>query len=134
VVADRGVVVNQFFAGIDGPRRADPDRLVRDLDPAIGRARVIDEPGDVAADERAAAPGPVDPEDPEAALLQILRLAPVARLAVANELAGVVDDPLVLVDGLDREDTVAVKTRAPANDLWKFRIGHAHGSYNTSAD
>src|SRR5262249_44221316 len=41
------VVVGQLFALLNLPAGADPDRLVDHFEPAVGRARVIHEPGDV---------------------------------------------------------------------------------------
>src|SRR5262245_23949527 len=62
--ADDGVVVGQLFAALDRPGGADPDRLVDNLKPAVGRAGMVDEARDVAADVRVAAPRAVDVEDP----------------------------------------------------------------------
>jgi hypothetical protein len=74
---------------------------------------VVDEPGVVAADVGVAAPGAVDAEHPDAALAKVAILA-VHALLVRDQLARVVDDPLVLVDGLEREDPEAVQLRLPA--------------------
>src|SRR5262245_43234000 len=54
VVPHRGVVVGQLFTRLDPPGRADPDRLVHDLEPAVGLAGVVDEAGDIAVDGRVA--------------------------------------------------------------------------------
>src|SRR5262249_50754375 len=54
-LADDRVVVGELFAFADVPAGANPDRLVHHLEPAVRRARVVDEPCDVAADVRVAA-------------------------------------------------------------------------------
>src|SRR4051812_41467358 len=80
VVADGRVVVGQLFPGRDAAGCANPDRLPRDLEPAVGAAGVIDEAGDVAPHRSVTAPCAIDPEHPDAALLEVSRLA---RRAVA---------------------------------------------------
>src|SRR4029079_8131376 len=105
------VVVGQLFAGLDPARRADPDRLVDDVDPAIRLAGVIDEPRDVAADVGVPAPLAIHAEHPDAALAELAVLARLALL-VGDQLSGVVDDPLVLVDRLDGEDPEAMQSGA----------------------
>src|SRR5262249_7256115 len=95
-LANRAVVVAQFLAAADDAGGADPDRLVDDLEPAVRCAGVVDEPRDVPAHVRVAAPHAVDAEDPDAALLQVLIFARVELFAVADELAGVVDDARAL--------------------------------------
>src|SRR5262252_2964117 len=79
-VADDGVVVGQLFAALDRARGLDPDRLVDDLERAVRRAGVVDEPRDVAADVGVAAPRAVDLEDPGAAVGEVARLARFAYL------------------------------------------------------
>src|SRR5205814_9580331 len=101
LLAVGGVVVGELLALPDRFRRPDPDGLVDDLDPAVRPAAVIDEACDVAADGGISAPPPVDAEYPDAAARQIPCLAGLA-VPVPYELAGVVDDPLVLVDRLVR--------------------------------
>src|SRR5262245_57420575 len=115
--ADDRVVVRQLLASANRPRRLDPDRLVDDLEVAVGRARVVDEPRHVAADVGIPAPRAVHAEDPGAAFREIPRLARLALPVVANQLAGVVDDARVLRDGLAGEDAEAVYRRAPAGYL-----------------
>src|SRR4029079_11880841 len=114
--ADDRVVVGQLFTLADVAAGAGPDRLVDHLEPAVRGARVVDEPRDVAADVRVAAPVAVDAEHPDAALGEIPLLALLA-LAVVDQFAGVVDDPRVLPDPLPREHAVAVHCRLAANDL-----------------
>ena len=107
-LADDRVVVGQLLAAAYVPRGADPDRLVDDLEPAVRRAGVIDEPGDVAADCRVAAPGAIDAKDPDAALLPVALFARFTRLVIADQLTGVVDDAGVLRDRLRGEHAVSV--------------------------
>src|SRR4029079_8387524 len=121
VIADRRVVVGQLLARIDVARGADPDRGVDDFDPAVRRAGVVDEARDVAADGGVAAPAAVDAEDPDAALLQVARLARAAA-AVRNQLARVIDDAAVLVDGLGGEDAVPVQVGSTAHDLGQLDV------------
>ena len=118
VVADRAVIVGQLFTGFDPARGADPDGLVDYLRPAVRRARMVDETGDVAADGRIAAPDSIDPVDPDAPLRQVLDLAAGAVL-VPYELTGIVDDALVLVDRFGREYAEPVQLRFFANDPGK---------------
>ena len=127
------VVVGQLFARLDVARRADPDRLVDDVDPAVRLARVVDEPRDVAADVGVAAPVAVDPEHPDAALAQVAILAALALL-VGDELAGVVDDALVLVDGLDGEDAKAVQLRILRGGFSEGRQDEACSEAQTVVD
>ena len=91
------------------PVRAD------DLEPAVRRARVVDEARDVAADGRVAAPAAVHTEDPDAAVGEVARLARLA-FVVPDELARVVDDARVLSDPLDGEHAEAVHRRSAADD------------------
>ena len=93
---------------MDRAARTNPDRLVHDREIAVRRARVVDEPREVAADVRVAAPGAVDAEDPDAAVLEIAFLTRFAFDAVSDQFAGVIDDPRVFVDGFGREHAVAV--------------------------
>src|ERR1700733_9034350 len=44
------VVIGQFLAPPDPARRPDPDRAAENVDVAVGPARMVDEPGVVAAD------------------------------------------------------------------------------------
>src|SRR4051794_16305850 len=125
VVPHRRVVVGQLFAGPDATRGTDPDGRAGHLEPAVGPAGVVDEAGDVAADRRVTAPRAIDPEDPDAALFEVARLARRA-VAVANHLAGVIDDPRVLRDRLGREHAVPVQLRAAANDPGKWLRGARH--------
>ncbi len=74
-----------------------------DFDPAVRPAGVVDEARDVAADRRVAAPAAVHAEDPDAAFSEVPFLSSLA-LGIADQFAGVVDDPSVLVDRLERED------------------------------
>ena len=60
----------------------------------------------------------IDPVDPDAALLQVRDFAAGAVL-VAHQLAGIVDDALVLVDRLGREHAEPMKLRFFANDPGK---------------
>src|SRR5262249_41663585 len=92
------------------------DRLVDDLEPAVRRARVVDEPRDVAPDVGVAAPGPVDAKHPDAAVGEVALLALLA-FVVAHQLAGVVDDPRVLRDPLGGKDSEAVNGRSASDDL-----------------
>ena len=101
------VVVGQLFARLDPPRGPDPDRRADHLEPAVRPAGVVDEPGDVAANCGVTAPRAVDPEYPDTPVFEVTRLARCA-VAVANQLAGVVDDPRVLLDGLCGKDAVAM--------------------------
>jgi hypothetical protein len=84
---------------------------------------MIDEPGDVATDRRVAAPVPVDPEHPDAALLEVARLTRLTLFVVAQELAGVIDDPGIFRNRLSGEDAVAVNGRASSNDVWQAASG-----------
>ena len=86
---------------------------------------MIDEAGDVAADGGVAAPGAIDPEHPDASLCEVSLLARPA-VAIAHQLAGVVDDARVLGDRLGGEHAVAVQLRPAADDLreWLWRAGH----------
>src|SRR3954471_8819 len=131
--ADRAVVVGELFACADPARRPDPDGAAVDLEPAVRPARVIDEPRDVAADVRVAAPSTVDPERPDAAFRQIPLLALRAD-GVRNQLSRVVDNPPVLIDRLSGEDAEAVEERSPAyqsqQPSW---FGHAVSGYRRAA-
>src|SRR5262249_42135103 len=111
---DRGVV-GELFAFADVAFGADPDRLVHDLEPAVRRARVVDEPPDVAAELCVAAPGPVDAEPPDAAAGEVALLALLA-LVVAHQLAGVVDDPPVLRNPLGGEHAESMDCRSAPGD------------------
>src|SRR5581483_2961725 len=123
---DRLVVVGELFTAADVPRRLDPDGLVDHFEVAVRRARVIDEPRDVAADVRVAAPRAVDAEHPDASLGEISFLARLARLVVADQLAGVVDDACVLRDRLGGEHAIPVHRRSTARDLrQRLRASHA---------
>src|SRR5262249_20709613 len=82
-LADRRVIVGQFFAAADRPRCADPDRLVGDLEATVWRTGVIDEARDVAVDGGVTAPCAVDPEHPDAPLLAVPLLPRLAFLVVA---------------------------------------------------
>src|SRR5262249_19692367 len=84
-VADHAVVVGQLLAPTDVASGPDPDRLVDDFEVAVRVTRVVDEPRDVAADVRVAAPDAVDAEDPEFALCAIGLLARVACVVVADQ-------------------------------------------------
>src|SRR5262245_17724009 len=106
-VADRGVIVRQLFALSNRLRRADPDCRIDDLEPAVGMTRMIDEPRDVPADRGVTTPRAVDPEDPDATLIEVALLARLA-VPITNELAGVIDDSRVLRDGFVGEDAEAV--------------------------
>src|SRR5512138_1634227 len=90
--ADDRVVVGQLLAPANGTSRLDPNRLVDDLEAAVRRARVVDEPRDVAADGRVAAPGSVDAKHPDAAFGEIPLFTGLAVGIVSDQLAGVVDD------------------------------------------
>src|SRR5262252_1253906 len=125
-LADDRVVVGELFAFADVASRANPDRLVHHLEPAVRRARVVDEPRDVAADLRVAAPVPVHAEHPDAALGEVPLLALLA-LVVAHQLTGVVDDPRVLRDPLGCEDAEAVNRRSPSDDLRQRRFAFHSG-------
>src|SRR5262245_8172407 len=114
--ADDRVVVGQLFAPADIAPGADPDRLVYYLEPAVRRARVVDEPRDVAADVRIAAPVPVHPEHPDTALGEVPLLALFA-FVVAHQLAGVVDDAAVLRNMLRREHAVSMDRRSAPDDF-----------------
>src|SRR5262249_40429199 len=118
-LANRAVVVAQFLAAADDAGGADPDRLVDDLEPAVRCAGVVDEPRDVPAHVRVAAPHAVDAEDPDAALLQVLLFARVELFAVADELAGVVDDARALRDRFGGEHALPVHGRVAADDTVK---------------
>ncbi len=113
--AIRLIVVGQFLARLDGLRRADPDDVVDDLRVAVGRAGVVDEPGEVAVDRAVDHPARVEAEAPDPSLIEILRLAP-AALLVGDLLALVVDNALVLGDALGRKHPPAMQLRpAPCN-------------------
>ena len=108
--------------------RANPDRFVDDLKVAVRRARVVDEPRDVTADGGVTAPRAIDPEHPDAAVGQVSLFAGFAVGVVSDQLASVVDDARVSLDGLYSEDAVAMHVRTPARDLRKpgsFRHSHA---------
>ena len=77
---------------------------------------MVDEPRDVAVHGGITAPGAVDSKDPDAPFGEIPGFA-CATPAIAHELAGIVDDPFVLVDWFSREYAVAVQLRAVADDL-----------------
>ena len=81
---------------------------------------MIDEPRDIAADCRVAAPDPIDSVDPDSTLLQIPHFARSAVL-VPDQLTCVVDDALVLVDWLGGEHAEPVEPGTPADDA---RKGH----------
>jgi hypothetical protein len=124
-IADDFVVVGEFFTTPDGARRADPDRFVDDLEPAVGCARVIDEPGDVATDRRVAAPRPVDPKDPDAALSQVALFTRLARIVITQQLAVIVDDAGILRNRLGRKHAVSMNGGFAADDFRKSRAsGH----------
>jgi hypothetical protein len=101
------VVVGQLFTGLDSPGRANPDRLIDDVDPTVGLAGVIDESRDVAVNVGITAPRAIDTKHPDATFAQVAILA-VQALFVRDQLTGVIDDPLVLVDWVDREYAEAV--------------------------
>src|SRR5437763_15474341 len=69
------IIVGELFASADVAPGADPNRLVDDLEPAVRRAGVVDEPRDVCAGVRIAAPGAAHPVDPDPALGEIPFLA-----------------------------------------------------------
>src|SRR3954469_23456579 len=115
LLADGCVVVGELLARADVPRRADPDRLIHYLEPAVGPARVVDEPRDVAADCGVAAPRPVDAKHPDAPFGEIPLLARFA-VAVPDQLARIVDDARVLRDRFAREDAETVEFRAPPRE------------------
>ena len=69
---------------------------------------MVDEPRDVAADRSVAAPGPVDAEDPDAAVLKVAFFASLAVGVVAQQLSGVVDDARIATDGLGGKDAVSM--------------------------
>ena len=77
VVADRRVVVGQLLARRECKREARIQIVgADDLEPAVRPARVVDEAGDVPADGGVAAPAPIHPKDPDAALREIALFAP----------------------------------------------------------
>ena len=117
------VVIGQLFARLDITRRADPDRLrlADDVAVTIRFTGVIDESGDVAANVRIAYPAAIHGETPDAPLLQIPGLASQALLVI-DQLASVIDDACVLVNGLESEYAPAVDSRAAAHDSRKFRF------------
>ena len=94
---------------------------------------MVDEPRDVAADRRVTAPPAVDAEDPDASLRQVAFLARLA-VAVAHELAGIFDDPLVLIDRFGGEDAEVVDLRAAADNFRKRqRFRHLHALQSARA-
>src|SRR5919112_6199015 len=94
VIADGHVVVGQLLSAANEARRADPDCGVDHFEPAVGRAGVIDEAGDVAAGVGVAAPGAVHAKHPDAAVGEVARLARRAA-RVRDQLARVIDDAAV---------------------------------------
>ena len=130
MVPFRPVVVRQLLAGANRARRANPDRRVDDLEPAVRLAGVIDEARDVPADAGVAAPDATDAEHPDTPLRQIPRLAHAAA-AIANQFARLVDDACVLGDRFGREYTEAVQLRTLADKSRQFpRLCHSPKSYN----
>ena len=110
--AIRVVVIGQLFALSDGARRANPDDAVFDVDVTIGPARMIDEPRDVAADVGVDHRTVRQLETPDVAGSDVAQFALEAFL-VRDLLAGVVDDALVLGDGLGGEHAPPVNLRSP---------------------
>src|SRR5262245_2296031 len=115
-LADHAIVVGQLLAAADVSCGADPDRLVDDEEVAVRRARVVDEPRDVAADVRVAAPRAVDAEDPELAAPAVLLLARFAVVVISDQFAGVVDDPGVFRNRPGRKHAVSMHTRTAPLD------------------
>src|SRR3954468_4047817 len=138
-VAVGRVVVGQFFAGADVARRADPDRVADDLGIAVRPACVVDEPRDVAPDRRVAHVEPIQLEAPDVPRFQVARLA-LQALAVGDLLPRVVDDTLVLGNGLRREHAPPGNLRTPFLDhrrMWKSEIwecGNLDYQISTSPD
>src|SRR5690606_38653626 len=120
--AVRFVVVGQLLAGRDVARGADPDHVAHDLRVAVGLAVMVDEAGDVAADGCVTHPPTVEDEAPDVPLLEVLPLAAIALLP-RDLLAGVVHDPRVLGDRLEREDAPAGNLRAALLDLLEGPFG-----------
>src|SRR5690349_4771663 len=120
-LSDDLVVVRQLLASLDRARGANPDRLVDHFEVAVRRARVVDEPRDVAADVGVAAPRAIHAKHPDAALLQVTLLARFALIVVANQLAGVIDDPRAFRDRFCREHAEPVDGRSSTRDFRKAR-------------
>src|SRR5438093_10570907 len=128
-----GVIVGQFLALADRPGGANPDGCAGHFDPAVRAAAVVDEPRHVAADRRVTAPPAVDAEDPDASLRQVAFLTRLA-VAVAHELAAIIDDPLVLIDRFGGEDAEVVDLRAAADNFRKLqRFRHLHALQSARA-
>src|SRR5690348_4324644 len=101
------VVVSQFFTGFDVAAGADPDLAADDMAIAIGTARMVDEPRDVATRHRVAHPARIHRETPDLPALEILRLA-FEALFVIDEFTVIGDDAAVLVDRLEGKNAPAV--------------------------
>src|SRR3954470_17154404 len=97
------VVVIQLGAFPDRLGGADPDHAILDFDVAVRLARVIDEPGDVAADCGIDGCTVRQLEAPDMTLVEIPGFA-LQTFLVRDLLAGVIDDPLVLRNGFRREN------------------------------
>src|SRR5262245_55119884 len=106
------VVVGELFALPDHARRANPARAVNDVNVTIRPARMIDEPGIVAADARVDHRPVRQLEAPDVTLADITPLAPQAFL-VGNLFPEIGDDAFVLRNRVCREHTPALNPRPP---------------------
>ena len=121
LLAIRVVVVGELLAGLDVARGADPDRLADDVAVAVRLARVIDEAREVAADVGVTHPAAIHREAPDAAVLQVARLACEALLVI-DELARIVDDACVLRDRFRGEHAPSMHLGAPPHDFRKVGV------------
>ena len=80
---------------------------------------MVKETGVVSADIGVADPASVHGEAPDAALRQVLRFALIAFLVI-DQLAGVLDNPAVLVDGFLGEDAETVHFGTTTDDTGQY--------------
>src|SRR5262249_35767827 len=123
LLAVRVVVVGQFLSWSDVAGRSDPDRGADDLAVTVRTTRVIDEARQVPAHVRIAYPAAIHREAPDAALLQILRLA-FQAFFVIDQLAGVIDNPRVFRDWLCGEDSPSMDAGSSPHDFREVGVIH----------
>src|SRR5437764_9481029 len=116
------VVIGELLAFANRARRSNPDDAVDDVDVAVRAAGMVDVSRDVAADARVDDRAVRQLEAPDVALFDVPRLA-LEALLVGDLLAGVMNDPLVFLDGFRRIHAPAVNLRTPTLDhLLKYRM------------
>src|SRR5688572_5843865 len=109
------VVVGKFVTLRDVLRGPDPDDVVHHLGITVADTRVIDEPCGAAAHIAVAKPAAVQREAPDLPVLLIPGLTAVG-FRRGDLLAAVLDDALVLVDGLGGIDAPPRNVRSLADD------------------